>query len=101
AAEVRRLAELIDHDAAGVAAIEERISTIYSLQRRYGDDEAAVLAHGERAAAEAERLRGIEAERAARQADDARLLEGVAAVAAELSNRRAAAAGAFGAAVAD
>jgi DNA repair protein RecN (Recombination protein N) len=101
AAEVRRLAELIDHDAAGVAAIEERISTIYSLQRRYGDDEAAVLAHGERAAAEAERLRGIEAERASRQADDARLLEGLAAVAAELSNRRAAAAGAFGAAVAD
>jgi DNA repair protein RecN (Recombination protein N) len=101
AAEVRRLAEAIDHDAAGVATIEERISTIYSLQRRYGDDEAAVLAHGERAAAEAERLRGIEAERAARQADDARLLAAVASVAAELSRRRAAAASAFGTAVAD
>jgi DNA repair protein RecN (Recombination protein N) len=99
AAEVRRLADAIDHDAAAVVTIEERVSTIYSLQRRYGDDEAAVLAHGERAAAEAERLRGIEAERAARQADDARLLEAVASVAAELSKRRAVAAVAFGAAV--
>ena len=96
ATEVRRLADVIDHDAAGVATIEERVSTIYSLQRRYGDDEAAVLAHGERAAADAARLRDIESERAARQADDARLLEAVAAVAAELSARRAAAAVAFG-----
>ena len=36
---------------------------IYALERRYGDDEAAVIAHGERAAAEAERLRGLETER--------------------------------------
>jgi DNA repair protein RecN (Recombination protein N) len=100
AAEVRRLAEAIDHDAAGVATIEERISSIFSLQRRYGDDEAAVLAHGERAAAEAERLRGIEAERAARQVDDTRLLESVAAVAGQLSERRAGAAVGFGGAVA-
>ena len=28
-------------------------ATIYALERRYGDDEAAVIAHGERAAAEA------------------------------------------------
>ena len=51
-----------------------------------------MIAHGERAAAEAERLRGIDDERAAREADDARLLERVAAAAADLSAARATAA---------
>jgi DNA repair protein RecN (Recombination protein N) len=93
AQEVRTLADGVDHDAGGVLAIEERLSTLYGLLRRYGDDEAAVLAHAERAAAELARLEGIDDERRRRQADDARLLEGVAAVAGRLSaGRRAAAA---------
>ena len=46
AQEVRRLAEGVDHDAPRPAAAEERLSQIYSLERRYGDDEAAVIAHG-------------------------------------------------------
>jgi DNA repair protein RecN (Recombination protein N) len=87
--EVRRLAEAVDHDAAAIASLEERVSTIYSLLRRYGDDEASVIAHAERAQAEAERLRGLEEERSARAADDARLLEAVARAAADLSSRRA------------
>ena len=86
---VRDLAESIDHDPAELARLAERLSTIYGLERRFGDDESAVLAHGERAAAEAERLRGVDDERAARQADDARLLERVAAAAADLSAARA------------
>ncbi|HET9614455.1 MAG TPA: AAA family ATPase, partial [Candidatus Limnocylindrales bacterium] len=85
AATVRELAEAVDHDPAELARLAERLSTIYALERRYGDDEASVIAHGERAAAEADRLRGLDAERAARQADDARLLERVAAAAADLS----------------
>ena len=89
ASTVRDLAEAIDHDPAELARLADRLSTIYGLERRFGDDEAAVLAHGERAAAEAERLRGIDDERAARQADDARLLERVAAAAADLSAARA------------
>ena len=92
AATVRDLAEAIDHDPAELARLAERLSTIYGLERRYGDDEAAVIAHGERAAAEAERLRGVDDERAARQADDARLLERVAAAAADLSAARSTAA---------
>ncbi|HET9435562.1 MAG TPA: DNA repair protein RecN [Candidatus Limnocylindrales bacterium] len=92
AAEVRGLLDAVDHDAAAVAALEERLSEIYALERRYGDDEAAVLAHGERAAAEADRLRGLEAERAARQAEDARLLADVAAAASDLGKLRRAAA---------
>ena len=91
----RELAEAVEHDPASLARHEERLSLIYGLERRYGDDEAAVIAHGERAAAEAERLRGFESERAHRQAEDARFLAHVAFAAAELSTARRAAAGAL------
>ena len=83
------LVDSIDHDPAELARLAERLSTIFGLERRFGDDEAAVIAHGERAAADVERLRGIGAERVARQADDARLLERVAATAIDLSAARA------------
>ncbi|HET9852807.1 MAG TPA: DNA repair protein RecN [Candidatus Limnocylindrales bacterium] len=96
AADVRRLAEGLDHDAASVLAAEERLSRIYSLERRYGEDEAAVLAHGERAAAEIERLEGLEGERRRREADDAKLLAEVSFAAAELSGARRAAAATLG-----
>ena len=99
AAEVRRLGEVVEHDAGSVLAIEDRLSTIYGLERRYGDDEAAVLAHGERVEAEVARLEGLDEERRRRQAEDAALLEGVAQVAASLSERRRAAAERLGAAV--
>ncbi|HET9346099.1 MAG TPA: DNA repair protein RecN [Candidatus Limnocylindrales bacterium] len=92
ASAARELAEAVEHDPAELSRLEERLSAIYALERRYGDDEAAVLAHGERAAAEAERLRGLEAERDARRAEDARLLESAAAAAAALSEARGAAA---------
>ena len=88
ASEVRGLLEAVDLDAAAVAALEERLSVIYGLERRYGDDEAAVLAHAERASLEAERLRGLETERARRAAEDATLLAEVAAAAGELGTRR-------------
>ena len=97
--EVRGLLEDVEHDASGVVAMEERVSLIYGLQRRYGDDEAAVVAHGERAAEEADRLRGLEGERARREAEDARLLAVVAAAAARLAELRAAAAARLGAEV--
>ena len=73
AAELRRIAGSVDHDPATVAELEARLGVIYALERKYGPDEAAVLEHGARSRAEAARLRGLEAERAARQADDARL----------------------------
>ena len=92
ASEVRGLLDAVDHDAAAVAALEERLSVIYALERRYGDDEAAIIAHGERAIAEAERLRGLETERAERAAEDAVLLTEVATAAAELGALRRAAA---------
>ncbi|HSK52723.1 MAG TPA: AAA family ATPase, partial [Clostridia bacterium] len=88
AGEVRRLAEGVDHDPRALATLEERLGLIYALQRRYGDDEDAVIAHGERAREESSRLAGIEGERARRQADDAVLLLAVADAAAALSQAR-------------
>jgi DNA repair protein RecN (Recombination protein N) len=88
AADVRGALDAIDHDASGIAALEERLSVIYGLERRYGDDEAAVLAHAEMAAAEIERLRGVEGERDRRRADDATLLASVGERAAALGTLR-------------
>ena len=86
--EVRRLSETVDHDASTLAALEERLGLIYALERRYGDDEEAVIAHGERARAEVERLAGLEDERARREAEDATMLAAVAEVAGRLSDAR-------------
>lgn len=83
-AEVRGLLDAVDHDAATVAGLEERLSEIYALERRYGEDEAAVIAHGERAAREVAALRDVDGERERRAAEDARLLGLVADAAARL-----------------
>jgi len=98
AAEVRGIADGLDHDAAALVAAEERLSRIYSLERRYGEDEAAVIAHGERTETEIERLEGLDDERRRRDADDARLLLAVAEAAGVLSQRRREAAERLGAA---
>ena len=86
--EARRLAETVDHDPGAVAELDARLGVIHGLLRRYGDDEAAVIEHGERAAVEAERLRGLDEERAQRQHDDARLLGEVGFAASALSVAR-------------
>ena len=88
ASEARGLVESVDHDPAELRRLEERLSLLYSLERRYGEDEAAIIAYGERAAAEADRLAGLEGERERRAADDARLLLDVAAAGARLSGLR-------------
>ncbi|MFL5643721.1 MAG: DNA repair protein RecN [Chloroflexota bacterium] len=88
AAEIRALADDIEHDPAAIAALETRLGEIFSLERRYGDGEAAVIAHLERASAELERLRGLDEERARREREDAALLEEVAAAATALTRAR-------------
>ncbi len=99
AAEVRVLAETVDHDPASLQALEDRLGEIHRLLRRYGDDERSVIEHGERSAAEAERLRGMEGERIRRADEDGRLLLEVADAAASLSLLRAGTARALGAGV--
>ena len=101
AAVARELVEDLDHDPAALAALEERLSVIYSLERRYGEDEAAVIAFGEQGSEEAERLRGLDAERARRQEEDAALLAMVATAGARLSGRRAATAARLAGAVSE
>ncbi len=100
AAEVRTLAETVDHDPVSIARLEDRLGTIHRLIRRYGDDEAAVIVHGERAEAEAARLRGLDDERAVRAVEDERLLAEVGRTAAALSAQRTATASELGPAVA-
>ena len=97
--EVRALADTVDHDPASLARLEDRLGEIHRLLRRYGDDEATVIAHGARAAAEAARLRGLEDERARRMADDGQLLLAVADAAATLSIDRSRTASGLGGAV--
>ena len=87
-AEAATLAESVEHDPAALARMEERLSLIYSLERKYGEDEAAVVAYGERAAAEAERLRTLEVSRETRQVEAARLLAVVATTSSALSRGR-------------
>ena len=93
AAEARDLAGSLDHDPDDLRRLEERLSAIYAIERRYGDDETAVLAYRERAEASAADLRDVDA-RAAALADeaDARLAT-VASAAGRLSEARASAAG--------
>jgi DNA repair protein RecN (Recombination protein N) len=91
AAEIRELADGIDHDPAALAALEERLGTIFALERRYGDGEAEIIAHGERAASELERLRNLDDERARREREEAALLTEVAVAATALSDARRAA----------
>ena len=86
--ELRRVAGSLDHDPATVANLEERLGLIYALERKYGPDEEAVLAHGARARAAAERLEGLETERAARAADDLRLEAAAREAAAALTDAR-------------
>jgi DNA repair protein RecN (Recombination protein N) len=79
--------------------MEERLSHIYSLERKYGETEEAVIAYGDKAAAEAARLRALDASRETRQAEAARLLVGVARAGSALSRGRAVAAAGLAGAV--
>jgi DNA repair protein RecN (Recombination protein N) len=99
AAEASALAETVEHDPAAIAAMEERLSHIYSLERKYGETEEAVIAYGEKAAAEADRLRALDASRESRQAEASRLLVEVARAGSALSRGRAVAAAGLAGAV--
>ncbi|MFH0751266.1 MAG: DNA repair protein RecN [Chloroflexota bacterium] len=90
--ETRALAEGVEHDATALAAIEERLSFLFTLERKYGTDSEGLVERAERSAGEVERLRGLDAEQARRAGEATRLLEDVAEVAEALSTRRRAAA---------
>jgi DNA repair protein RecN (Recombination protein N) len=99
ASEARRLAETVDHDPAALATLEARLSTLYSLERRYGTDIDGLVGRAEEAAAEIDRVRHLGTERERRRADGERLLADVASACVVLSTRRARAATELGTAI--
>ncbi len=90
--ETRAMAEGVEHDATALAAMEERLSFLFTLERKYGTDGEGLIERAEQAADEVERLRGLDAERIRRAGEATRLLGLVAGTAEALSARRAAAA---------
>jgi DNA repair protein RecN (Recombination protein N) len=90
--EVRRAAEGLEADLGSTARLEERLGDLYGLSRKYGETEAAVLAHAAVMAEEAARLESIGAERAARAVADERLLSAAEEAAGQLSLARTGAA---------
>ncbi len=99
ASEARRLAETIDHDPAAIAALEERLSLLYGLERRYGTDADGLVGRAGQTLAEVDRLRHLGTERERRRAAGERLLAETAAACAALSARRAASAADLGRAI--
>jgi len=86
AGELERHADGIDADPARLAAIEERLDRLERLRRKYGEDEAGILAFRDAAANELAALRGaeqglakLEAERAAGEAALARAADALSA----------------------
>jgi len=71
--EFRVAADGLEADLGSATRLEERLGVLYSLLRKYGETEEAVLEHAAAMADEASRLEGLDAERTARAAADRRL----------------------------
>ena len=89
ALDLRRRENGIAEAAADTESTEARLGILYGLLRKYGESEAAVIEHGEQARAEVERLRGMDVERARRQAEGERLAATANSAALELREARA------------
>jgi DNA repair protein RecN (Recombination protein N) len=89
ALELQRRSDQMTETVGDTAQIEERLGVLYGLLRKYGEDEAALVEYGAAQRAEAERLRGAEAERARRQAETEKLSAAAQNAAATLHNARA------------
>ena len=70
ARDVAAAAETVDLDPASRAAAEERLTLLYDLRRKYGDSLEAVVAFGEQASAELDRLENQEADRERLRAEE-------------------------------
>jgi len=84
ALEVRRRQDAMTEAVGDSETTEERLGVLYGLMRKYGETEAELLEYGNRARADADRLRGTDKERARRQAESDRLSEAARAAATEL-----------------
>ncbi|MCY3922296.1 MAG: DNA repair protein RecN [Chloroflexi bacterium] len=96
---LRVYADELDLDPDRLGEVESRLSLIAEMKRRWGDSIAEVIAHGERAEAEANRLEQETADIDSLVAEAEQLAVNVAAAAIELSQRRRQAAEELAAAV--
>jgi len=91
--------DAVDLDPGTRAAAEERLALLYDLRRKYGDSLEAVVAFGEAAAAELERLAGLGGDRERLRAQEAERRAALDESARELSAARGSAAEGLAAAV--
>ena len=91
ARELGRYGEEIEFNPRRLAQVEERLHLIHTLQRKYGDTVADVLAYGERAAAELETISHAGERIEALEAEEADLLAQLGRLGATLSAARRAA----------
>lgn len=89
--EVARYHEDIEFNPRRLSQVEDRIYLLHSLQRKYGDTVAEVLAYAERAAAELATIGRADERIADLEAEEARLLSQIGALGAALSAARRAA----------
>ena len=99
ARDVAAAAEAVDLDPASRAAAEERLALLYDLRRKYGDSLGAVLAFGEQAATELERLESQEGARERLRVEQVERRAALEAAAAGLREARSEAAERLAAAV--
>jgi DNA repair protein RecN (Recombination protein N) len=88
ALELRRRQDSVADAASDSAALDARLGILYGLLRKYGENEETLIAYGEAARAEVDRLRHLDAERERRQAEQERLADAARAAAAKLSEAR-------------
>jgi DNA repair protein RecN (Recombination protein N) len=93
ARDVAAASETVDLDPASRAAAEERLALLYDLRRKYGDALDAVIAFGQEAAAELDRLEHQGEERERSRALEGERLEALTAGCERLRAARLAAAG--------
>lgn len=84
-------ADSLEFNPARLAEVEERLELIISLRRKYGDTIEQINAYGARAQAELDGLANWEVKTAELEQREARLLQGIGKLGADLSRRRQAA----------
>ncbi len=99
ASDLRRYAEGVETDPKRLAELEARSELLYDLRRKYGEDIAAILAYGDRAAVELETLRKSETRLAELDEEEAKSRAALAKAANALHDARAKAGAALSTAV--
>jgi DNA repair protein RecN (Recombination protein N) len=99
AASVRAYRDAMEFDSARLDSIEDRLTLIREMQRKYHGSVEEIVKRAESAEAEIERLTNSAEHLADLEAQEGRLLEAIGALAADLSRRRRAAGDELAAAV--